>query len=187
MHITITGKLGSGKSTICKLLSARYGFPLYSTGAIQREIAHTHNISTLEMNNLMAKDLSFDHAIDDAVRRISIERESETIIFDSRMAWHFAVNSFRVFVDVDPVVAATRIINDPRGEVEVYSDLEDAKTQLMERAKLEKERFIEIYGVDYSDRSNYDLVVDSTDSPPEALADLVYEKFVEFSCEPRCD
>jgi len=181
MHITITGRLGSGKSTICKILSEAHGFLLYSTGAIQREIAQQHKISTLEMNNLMASDLSFDYALDDAVNKISVDRASETIIFDSRMAWHFAVNSFKVFVTVDPLVAAQRVMRDPRGEVEAYADLEDAKTKLTERAKLENERFIEIYGVDYFDYSNYDLIIDSTNATPEELVDLVYYKFVEFS------
>jgi len=181
MHITITGRLGSGKSTICKILGAKYGYQTYSTGAIQREIAQQHNISTLEMNNLMARDLSFDHEIDDTVRRISIERAADTIIFDSRMAWHFAVNSFKVFVNVDPLVAAHRVMSDPRGKVEAYSSVEDAKTKLHERAKLENERFIEIYGVDYFDYSNYDLIIDSTNATPEMLAEHVYDKFQEFS------
>ena len=35
MLISITGKLGSGKSTVCNLLKDRYGFEIYSTGAFQ--------------------------------------------------------------------------------------------------------------------------------------------------------
>jgi len=177
MHISITGKLGSGKSTISRILKARYGFEIYSTGAIQRGIALRHNVSTLEMNQLMAHDLSFDHAIDDAVTKISIERKDETIIFDSRMAWKFAKNSFKVFVTVDPLVAASRVIDSPRGKEEVYSDLEDAKQKLIERGKIENERFKDIYGVDNFDFNNYDLVIDSTNETPEALASLVYDKF----------
>ena len=36
MHITITGKLGSGKSTVAKKLVELYGFEIFSTGAILR-------------------------------------------------------------------------------------------------------------------------------------------------------
>ena len=118
----------------------------YSTGAIQREIALRHKVSTLEMNQLMAQDLSFDYAIDDAVTKISVERKDETIIFDSRMAWRFAVNSFKVFVIVDPLVAASRVIGNQRGEVEIYADPEDAKLKLIERGRLENKRFIDITG-----------------------------------------
>ena len=39
MHISITGKLGSGKSTVCHLIHDLYGYEIFSTGAIQREVA----------------------------------------------------------------------------------------------------------------------------------------------------
>jgi len=185
MHISIAGRLGSGKSTICNKLKSKHGFHVYSTGAIHREIAREHNVSTLEMNSLMAKDLSFDHAIDDAVTRISVEREGETIVFDSRMAWNFAVNSFKIFVTVDPLVAAQRVLGSRRGEEEVYSDLEEAKLKLIERGRLENERFIDIYGVDNFDYLNYDLVIDSTFASSYKLTELVYEKFRAFNGEKK--
>ena len=180
MHISISGKLGSGKSTISNVLKARHGFAVYSTGAIQREIALRYKVSTLEMNQLMAQDLSYDHAIDDAVTKLSIDRKAETIIFDSRMAWRFAVNSFKVFVIVDPLVAASRVISNQRGEEEIYINLEDAKSKLIERGKLENERFIDIYGVDNFDYSNYNLVIDSTYSTADELAIIIYDKFQAY-------
>jgi cytidylate kinase len=39
MHITLTGNLGSGKSTIAKIMAEKYGYEIYSTGKIQRELA----------------------------------------------------------------------------------------------------------------------------------------------------
>ena len=30
MHITLTGNLGSGKSTICRILESEYGFEMYN-------------------------------------------------------------------------------------------------------------------------------------------------------------
>ena len=41
MLISITGKLGSGKSTICNILRERYGFEIFSTGTINREFARS--------------------------------------------------------------------------------------------------------------------------------------------------
>jgi cytidylate kinase len=186
MHISISGKLGSGKSTVSNVLKENHGFEIYSTGAIQREIALRHKVSTLEMNQLMAQDLSFDHAIDDAVTKISVERKDETIVFDSRMAWRFAVNSYKVFVIVDPLVAASRVMGNQRGEVEIYNDLEEAKSKLIERGKLENERFIDIYGVDNFDYSNYNLVIDSTYSTPDELADIIYDRFKNY-CNSSVD
>jgi len=181
MHISIAGRLGSGKSTIANILKDEHGFEIYSTGAIHREIASQHEVSTLEMNQLMAKDTSFDNAIDDAVTRISIERCDETIIFDSRMAWKFAANSFKVFVTVDPLEAASRVMS-RRGGVEEYTSLEDAKTKLIERGRLENERFVDIYGVNNFCYSNYNLVIDSTFATADELAGIIYNKFLEY-CE----
>jgi len=184
LHISIAGSPGSGKSTVCAILNAKYGFPIYSTGAIQREIALEHGVSTLEMNQIMARDLSFDHMIDSKVSEISVERQNETVIFDSRMAWKFAKNSFKVYVAVDPFVAAERVMGEPRGEEENYTDLEEAERRLIERGQLENERFQEIYGVDNLDPLNYDLVIDSTYMTPGEVASVIYEKFQAY-CEAK--
>ena len=180
MHISLTGRLGSGKSTIAHVLNSVFGFQIYSTGAIHREIALKRKVSTLEMNQLMSQDLSYDHAIDDAVTKISVDRKNETIVFDSRMAWKFAVNSFKVFITVDPLVAATRVMTDSRGEEEVYTNVEEAKSKLIERGKLENERFKAIYGVDYLDYLNYNLVIDSTYAPPDEIAAIIYERYRDY-------
>lgn len=181
MHITIAGKLGSGKSTISNILKSTYGFPVYSTGAVQREIAIQHNVSTLEMNKMMKQDISYDRLIDDATTKISIEKKDETIIFDSRMAWKFAVNSFKVFVTVDPLVAAARVMANPRGAVEVYTNVEEAKLKLIERSRVENERFKDFYGVDIFDYSNYNLVIDSTCVTADELVSSIYNKYKEFN------
>ena len=106
MHISITGKLGSGKSTVCHLIEKEYGFEIFSTGSIQREAARQKGVSTLELNRMMQNDCSLDYIIDDTVNRLSRERKEDKLIFDSRMAWHFAQESFKVFLNVDPWIAA---------------------------------------------------------------------------------
>ena len=65
MHITLTGNLGSGKSTISKIFANKYGYEIYSTGKVIREFAAERGLSVLEMNQLMEKDNSFDHLIDE--------------------------------------------------------------------------------------------------------------------------
>lgn len=184
MHITITGRLGSGKSTVCRIFSDKYGYEIYSTGTIHRRIAAEKGISALEMNELMATDLSFDHMIDDAVSRISRENRDRTLIFDSRMAWHFACDSFRVFMHIDPAIAARRVIADDRGEVEKYTDIDDARRQLLARAMSENTRYKRIYGVDNLDYRNFDLIVDSATISPEALAELILAEFKRYAADP---
>jgi cytidylate kinase len=185
MHITITGNLGSGKSTVGRLLSEKYNFEVYSTGKVQRELAKQMNLSTLELNQLMMNDRKYDHMIDDETARISRENRDKRIIFDSRLAWHFVEHSFKVFVTVNLDVAAQRIMNDQRGSVEKYSSIEEAKALLAERAKTECVRYKEIYNLNYMDFTNYDLIIDGTYSDPDTITDIIMEEAKEYYNNPQ--
>ncbi len=180
MHITITGNLGSGKSTICTYLNKTYGFTVYSTGKIQRELSRELNLSTLDMNKLMAKDTHYDHCIDDATARIAKEQSHEDLIFDSRLAWNFVPKSFKVFLIVDINIAAERVMNDQRGKEECYTSFEEAKKKLKERAESENQRYQTIYNLDYMNLNNYDLVIDASFCKPEIMAELIYSKAKEY-------
>lgn len=174
MHITLTGNLGSGKSTICKILRDTYGFEIYSTGTVQRKIAEEMGISVLEMNELMCKDHSYDHLIDDTTARISRENTDKNIVFDSRLAWNFVEKSFKVFLTVSIDEASRRVYGDSsRGQVETYKSLEDCKAQLRARAANEDKRYEDIYGIHYFDFNNYDLILDSSHTTPEILAAII--------------
>lgn len=180
MHITITGNLGSGKSTICKILEDKYGFEIYSTGKVQREIAKEMNITTLEMNQLMCSDRKYDTMIDDATARISRENRDKNIIFDSRLAWHFVEQSFKVFLSVSLDVAAERVIKDDRGNVEKYSSVTEAKEMLAARAGTEDKRYKDMYNLNYFDFSNYNLVIDSTCCTSEKIASIIMQEAKKF-------
>ncbi|TAH69587.1 MAG: hypothetical protein EWM47_06535 [Anaerolineaceae bacterium] len=185
MHITITGNLGSGKSTIAKLLSEQYNFEVYSTGKVQRALAKKMNLSTLELNQLMMSDHKYDNMIDEETARISRDNKDKNIIFDSRLAWHFVEYSFKVFVSVSLDVAAERIMKDQRGSVENYSSIEEAKALLAERAKTEMVRYKDIYNLNYMDFSNYNLVIDGTYCDPVTIAGIIMEEAKKFYANPQ--
>ena len=177
MHITLTGNLGSGKSTLSKILESQYGYEIFSTGKVIRQIASDHGGSVIEMNKLMEKDHTYDHEIDNTTARISRENPDKNILFDSRLAWNFVEKSFKVFLSVSLDVAAIRVNADStRGGVENYESLEEAKRKLKERAEVEDKRYKEIYGIEYFNMSNYNLILDSTDCAPEILAQILKEE-----------
>ena len=181
MLISITGKLGSGKSTVCGILNEKYGFEIFSTGSINREVARKLGITTLELNERLKIDHSLDDEIDNTVTRISIERKDDKLIFDSRMAWHFAKDTFKVFLTIDPLVAAERVMKNQRGEEERYSSVEDACEGLIKRGNVERERFLQIYGVDYFDSNNYNLIVETTSRTPDEIVSIIMKEFESYS------
>ncbi len=183
MQIAFSGKLGSGKSTVCAILKEKYGYEIYSTGTIQRKVAADMGITTLELNKRMSEDPSLDHIIDDAVVKLSRERAGDKLIYDSRMAWHFAENTFKVYMYVDPTVAAKRVTAADRGNVEKYESVEEAREMLIARSLEENKRFKDIYGVDNFDYNNYDLIIDSTSATPEQIAETIVSEAEKYEKE----
>ena len=64
MIITISGKAGSGKSTIAKELAKKLKLKHYSIGDLMRQIAKEKNISLIELSKLAEKDNSIDKELD---------------------------------------------------------------------------------------------------------------------------
>lgn len=172
--LSLTGDLGSGKSAVSKLLSEQLGIRIVSTGGIQREIAAKYGMSTLELNEYTKTHPEIDDEIDGKVTEMAILPES--LIFDSRLAWHFAPSTFKVYLLVDPWVAADRIFNDDRTS-EKYSNVNEAFEKILARRKSEVERFKSYYNINYADLSNYDLVVETTKAKPEEVTQCIIQSF----------
>lgn len=171
IKISVTGDLGSGKSTVCRYLSDTLNFNLYSIGQIQRSLAQKYNMSIHDFNIYMETHPEIDEEIDTELTRIG--KQPESMILDSRMAWHFVPDSFKVFLSVTPEAAAKRVMKDNRGAVESYKSLEEAKNALIDRKRSENLRYITKYGVDCQKPENYDLIIDTTDISPTQAADMI--------------
>lgn len=174
IKISITGDLGSGKSTVCKFIMEQYGFKIYSIGSIQRSLAQKYNMSILEFNKYMETHTEIDEEIDNELSKIG--NRDENMILDSRMAWHFVPQSFKVYLAVDIAIAAKRIYAMDRGNVEAYSNIEDAKAKILQRKSSENFRYLNKYGVDCSLMDNYDLVIDTSYLSPQQITDIIMKK-----------
>ena len=174
IKISLAGDLGSGKTTVGKLLAARLGAQIYSTGTIQRKIATEMGMTTLELNKYSETHPEIDDRIDDGLR--ALDKEETDVIIDSRMAWHFVPASFAVYMAADPVVSAKRIMNAGR-ESEPFSSLEEAVRSVGERRKSEMLRYEKLYGVNIKDLENYDYVIDTSFVSPETVAEHIAAHF----------
>ncbi|MCL2741468.1 MAG: cytidylate kinase family protein [Oscillospiraceae bacterium] len=175
--ISITGDLGSGKSTVCGILERDHGFGVYKVGAIQREIAGRRGMTTLELNEYAETHPEIDREIDDALRRKG--EEPGRMVFDSRMAWHFVPSSLKVYLRVGVEEAVRRIMGDDRGTAESYAEAEEARAKIEGRKVSENKRYSEKYGVDCGDMGNFDLVIDTTAIGPDEVARLIMEGLAE--------
>ncbi len=175
MKITISGDLGSGKTTVAKLLAERLGYKYLSTGAIQRQIAGELGLTTLDLNLLSERQTEIDDRIDGHTQRIG--QTDDDYVIDSRLAWHFIPDSLKVFITVDEVIAAQRISGDAsRESSEELVEPEAMVEKIRARRASEKRRFLDKYGIDYRDLNNFDLVIDSSNASVEEVAAIVLHR-----------
>ena len=183
MNISITGNLGSGKSSVAKILQEK-GYEIFSTGKVFRQLAMEKGVSVEAFNRQVNEaasrgDRSVDKMIDDTTTNISEERDN--VVFDSRLAWNFARNSFKVFVITDINESSRRVFHDSvRANSESYQSQEECRKALINRQKLETVRYKEIYNIDYYDMSNYNLVIESTNASPQEIAREILSKMKAY-------
>ena len=170
--ISLAGDLGSGKSTVSRILTKKLGFDYFSTGAIVRAMAAERGLTVVEMNEYMEKHPEMDLDIDN--RLIVLSDDPRNLIIDSRMAFHFVRDTFRVYFSTDIETSAARIMSDHRAE-ESFDTVEETAENIRRRKKSERKRYFDFYGVDCKDVHQYDLVIDTTYASPEQIADQLIE------------
>jgi len=175
--ISLAGELGSGKSTVAALLKDTLGAEIYSTGTIVRTVAQRRGMTVTELNVYMETHPEIDKEIDDGL--VALSTDPRSLIIDSRMAWHFTADTYRVYLATDPEEASRRIMEANRvGEHQ--SSLEETLLETKKRRNSEKKRYFERYGVDIKDLQNYDLVIDTTEATPEAIAKRIADGYYKW-------
>ena len=172
--ISLAGDLGSGKSTVSKIIIARTEAEYYSTGTVCRKMAAEHGMTIDEFNRYMETHPEIDHEIDDGIRRLS--EDPRTLIIDSRMAWHFTKGTFKVYLSTDIETSALRIMSSNRTG-EHAATLQETIAETRARRASEKKRYFEQYGVDIMNLSNYDVVIDTTYATPDEVAEAILHSF----------
>ncbi|HEY3372554.1 MAG TPA: cytidylate kinase family protein [Prolixibacteraceae bacterium] len=174
MKIAISGELGGGKSVLGKLLNEKLGFAYMSVGSIQRELAAEHGMNTVEFSKYMETHPEIDIECDKKVEEYGLS--DSNLILDSRLAWHFVPQAFKIHLIVNIDIAASRIFKDTVRKNEQNNDIAHTIENIRIRKGSETKRFKEQYNVDINNFNNYDLVIDSSYITPESLADFVIEK-----------
>lgn len=180
--VVLNGDLGSGKTTVSVVLAERLGVRRVSIGDLYRRMAAEHDMTALQFNLHSELDDKVDHLIDQLQHDIAAS--GERLVVDSRLAWHFFRDAFKVHLITDPLVAARRVLARPGDPVENYRSVEEALHELAGRSESERQRFLSRYGVDKTRLHNYDLVCDTTRAEPELVIARILEALERYNGTP---
>lgn len=173
--ICISGDLYSGKSTVGEMLGKKLGYSYFSGGRIFRSIADSMGIDVNELNIVCDTNPDIDRLIDS--RLVEIGKTENKIIVDSRMAWHFIKEGYKVRLVIDINEAARRALLDERRTTERYSSFDEALNGIKKRMTAEAERYRSKYGADILNPGNYDIVIDTTSRTPEEVTSILLEGY----------
>ena len=172
MRITISGPPGSGKTTVCSILSERLQLEAIVFGRMFRELAKEKEISLSELGVLAENDPSIDMSIDDHI--LDIARNNDNMILESRLSAYMlhrnGIPALKVYLDATPETRVERIgTRDNESPEEAYKNT-------MERHASEAKRYMKYYGINADDKSVYDLVIDTDDKTPDEIADMIIKE-----------
>lgn len=176
MKITIFWLAGSGTSTIWKKLAETLDYTFMSTGNIFRQFAHDAGMNLYDFENTVAKkDLNFDKKLDSQTAKYG--QENDNFIFESRLAWHFIPDSFKIFLDCNTQERYRRIHQREWGNLEEITFNNARREQELE------ERYAVVYPeINFPPKAeDFDLYIDASNISPDEIIEHILWKIKSWN------
>jgi cytidylate kinase len=168
-NIAISGDIGTGKSTLAKLLSEKLNWKYVSAGNYFREWYKNQGMDVSKVYGIPEEE---DRKMEADFQKDMAEKTD--IVFESRLAGWLARDypeTLKVLCTVENNEAYKRVAK--RDSV----SQSDAETLSIQRAGDLVDKFTKLYGVsDFLDSKYFDLVIDTTNLNPTQVLEKVLEK-----------
>jgi predicted cytidylate kinase len=174
MIITIGGNQGAGKTTLAKKLSEKLNYKFISIGDLKGEISKERGITIDELNEIGKKEKWIHEEFDK--KTIEIGKTRNNFIVEGWLAFYFIPNSKKIFLEVDPKIGAKRIFEDQRPDEHKCKNVDETENQLKKRLEITNEQFKKYYGVNFLDKKNYDIIINTTNLSIDKMVDLAIKK-----------
>ncbi len=164
--ITIFGLAGTGKTTAGKMLAQKLGYEYMSSGNMFRAYADKMGLTLAKLEELSYADDSYDKKLDAEVSEYG--KTHENFIFESRLAWHFIPDSFKINLSCGFDERLGRIA---QREGKTF---EQVKEETLHREDLITKRYKEYYGIEhFDDAKNFDFTVDTGPNNAEKVVEII--------------
>jgi cytidylate kinase len=177
MLIVISGRPGSGKSSLASYLSKKYNLRLVSAGNMFREVAKEQGFeprgsSFLDFHKELEKDRKLSEKIDKQVdMKVVSEAKKGNCVIEGWLAGYFVKKAdLKIFLNVPLKVAAKRIANRENVKDNLHITIKRERS-FLRRARKE-------YNIDPNDVSYYDFVVNTaklSQEDTERIVDIMVD------------
>ncbi len=166
LFITVSGPPGCGVTTLCEALSERLDCGYVSGGEVFREIAEDRDMSLSQLTAEASSDDELDRELDRRLQGIAEKwgDADKAFILESRLAGYLAAGhaDLRLWLDAPEEVRVART-----------TEREEVSAEMRVREVIEEKRYAAYYGVDLSNRSFYDLAINTARWSPDGTLAIV--------------
>lgn len=166
--ITISGLPGTGKTTVARLLEKHLGLQYVYSGEIFRQLAEKHRMTLEEFGRYCESHRKIDEELDQY--QLGVLKQGNVIVEGRISGWLAHRNhipAVKVLLRADIAIRAGRIVKREQG------DIQKRKEEIFAREKSEASRYKKYYGIDVSDTSIYDVIIDTGDKTPEEITGII--------------
>jgi cytidylate kinase len=171
MLITISGLPGSGKTTVARLVARELELEHVYAGDIFRREAEANGLTLAEYVRRAESDPTIDRRLDEKMMARAAQGQ---VVLEGRLAAVMAAQAgaeaLKVFLEASEAVRAERITGREGGATR------QRLREIQEREASDRQRYRSLYGVDYHERSRYDLVIATDAQAPASLARTIVEQ-----------
>ena len=168
--VTVSGKPGSGTSTLVDLLAKDMGWDSVNGGDIFRQEAKRLNLSVEEFSRLCKENFEVDRSLDDMLKNL-ISSENGPFIVESRLSGWWAylegIDCLRVWVEVSDKERANRIMAREGG------DFESVHLSALQRNSDDTSRYKMLYDIDLDDMAPYNFIIKADSLSPSEVLEAV--------------
>lgn len=168
--MTVSGKPGSGTSTLVDLLSKKRGLKSVNGGDIFRLEAQRRELTVEDFSRLCKDDLEVDRSLDDALKEMILSASGPSIV-ESRLSGWWAylerMDCLRIWIEVSDEERARRIQSREGG------NFDDVLESSQRRNSDDMERYQELYGINLDDMSPYNMIIDADNLDASEVLEMV--------------
>ena len=178
LFVTVSGAPGAGVTTLCEGLADALDCGYVSGGEVFREVADERDMSLTQLIAEASASETIDRDIDRRLRTVAEKwgASNKAFVLESRLAGWLAGNraDLRVRLDAPEEV-----------RIERTADREEVGAEMRVRDVIDAKRYEDYYGIDITDRSIYDLCLNTARWSPEGVLELVLSAVEEY--DPTTD
>lgn len=165
LRIAISSHSGCGNTTATNNVGRTLGLEVVNYTF--RDLAHDLGISFEEIQREAAKSRIYDFLTDLRLMRASLRPR---VVVGSRLAGWLIDADLRVWLHAPLEARAKRIF---QREADKHASYESVLYRTLQRDEQNRKRYLEVYGIDINDRSDFDIIINTERLTAEQVSSLI--------------